>query len=349
MTDTAARIAQLSPEQRAALLSQLKAARAAATRTPAARGTIVPVARVGDTVALSFTQERIWFLEQFNPGTAFHNMSGVARIPVRVDPAVFVECIDQLVARHEILRTRFVMRDGEPAGVVEKHVTVPVRVLSDVADDERERLFREDARTPFDLTTTPLIRVTIAPVDAGDCFVQLTMHHIVSDGFSTSVFFRELGELYRPRLAGLRIELPQLPFQFADVAVAERRSLTDDPTLAASIDYWTEHLRGAPQQLTLPPDHRRPARMTNRGQRLPVAIPADLVDKITQLSRRLSVTPFVTMLTAFATVLGRYAAQDDFVIGVPVANREQPGVERIIGPFLNTLAMRFDLSGTPTF
>ena len=201
MTDLTARIAQLSPQQRAKLAALLRQSATGAGRAPATSGGIVPVPRSGDSRPLSFTQERIWFLEQFDPGTAFHNMSGVARIPLRVDPDIFTECIGQVVARHEILRTRFVMRDGEPAGIVADQVTVPVRVLAELPAAERDRLFQQDAMRPFDLRAAPLLRVTIAPDAGDDTLVQLTMHHIVSDGYSTSVFFRELGELYRLRLA----------------------------------------------------------------------------------------------------------------------------------------------------
>ncbi len=348
MTGIAERVAQLSPEQRTALLERLKEQRSGGTRPAGTRGGIVAAERTGDTVALSFTQERIWFLEQFDPGTALHNMSGVARLRLQVEPNVFADCLHQVVQRHEILRTRYMMRDGEPVGVVAGHMDVPVRVLTGISTQEREQLFLEDARTPFDVSAGPLLRVTVAPVDENECFIQLTMHHMVSDGFSTAVFFRELGELYPPRLAGVRIDLPALPFQFSDVAAAEHQALIDE-TLAGSLDYWTGHLDGAPQQLALPADHRRPARMTRRGRRLPVEIPPDLTEQVTRLSRNRSVTPFVTMLAAFATVLGRYAAQDDLIIGVPVANRDLPGVDRLIGPFLNTLALRFNLTDSPTF
>ncbi|GAA1925362.1 non-ribosomal peptide synthetase [Streptantibioticus ferralitis] len=354
MTDFAARIARLSPEQREALLKRLKdnapsdnASSNKASSDRASAG-IVAAKRTGDTVPLSYAQERIWFLEQFTPGTPFHNMSGVTRIPFPVEPDVFAECVDQVVERHEVLRTRFVLREGAPVGVVAQHVQVPVRVLADLGPQEREQLFLEDARVPFDLSVGPLLRVTVAPGGSDECFVQFTMHHIVSDGFSIAVFFRELGELYRPRLAGMRIELPPLKLQFANVAVAERAK-EQDGEFAESVDYWARHLRGAPSHLALPADRRRPARATNRGRRLPVRIPAELVQQVRKLSLERSVTPFVTMLTAFATVLGRYSAQDDLVIGVPVANREMPGAERLIGPFLNTLALRLDLGGPLTF
>jgi myxalamid-type nonribosomal peptide synthetase MxaA len=341
VTDLTEQITKLTPDQRARLASLVR------QRSAKASAGIVPVPRRGDEVPLSFTQERIWFLEQFNPGTSFRNMSGVARIPVPVDPEVFSDCINAVVARHEILRTRFDLRDGEPAGIVMATVRVPVRVLGEAGPDERELLFRQDATQPFDLRTAPLLRVNIA-LDGPATFVQLTMHHIISDGFSTGVFFRELGELYRLRLAGIQADLPPLPFQFADVAAWERRQ-ADGGAQAESIGYWSRRLRAAPGRLALPADYPRPARMTYRGARLPVQFPADLVEQIRLLSQRHGVTPFVTALTAFTTALSRYCAQDDLIVGIPVANREQRGVEQLIGPFLNTLALRFDLTANPSF
>ncbi|NUP51488.1 MAG: thioester reductase domain-containing protein [Catenulispora sp.] len=352
MTDLSARLAQLSDEQRAALAERLKAARAAdapgtAERTVTA-DTIVPVPRTDGTVPLSFAQERIWFQEQFNPGTAYRNMSGVARVPVPADPELFTECLGDLIARHEILRTRFVIRDGEPVGLVADRVEPPVRILPQGPEAEREALFAADARRPFDLATAPLLRMTVAPDGPGSCLIQLTMHHIVSDGFSNSVFFREMGELYRMRQAGLYPALPRLPFQFADYAAWERRC-ADSPAQASALKYWTRHLDGAPRVLALPAGRPRPARVSGRGARLPVPLPDPLAARIRDLSRQLGVTPFVTALAAFVTVLSRYTGQDDLVVGVPVAHREQRGVEQVIGPFLNTLALRFDLSGDPGF
>ena len=346
MTSLTDRLAQLSDEQRAALATRLRAARG--NGSPAvAPGGIAATARNGDALTLSFTQERIWFLEQFAPGTALHNMSGVARIPVRMQPATFAACLDEVVQRHEILRTRFAMRDGGPVGVVEKAATVPLRILDAVSDEERERQFAEDARQPFDLSVAPLLRMTIAPA-GDDCYVQLTMHHIVSDGFSTGVFFGELGELYRAAIAGAPARLGPLPFQFADLAVWERAQLADG-AFSEMLEHWKGHLDGAPQRLALPADHARPTRVTYRGGCLPVEIPGDLVDKVRAFSTASGVTPFTTMLAAFVVVVARYAAQDDLVLGVPVANREQPGTDTIIGPCFNTLALRFDIAADPSF
>jgi myxalamid-type nonribosomal peptide synthetase MxaA len=351
MTDLTEQLARLSPQQRAKLVSLLHQPPAAEASRPAGASTpgtgIVRMPRHGDTVALSFTQERIWFLEQFNPGTAFRNMSGVARIPVPVEPGLFTDCIDAVIARHDILRTRFGLRDGEPAGIVEDKVRIPVTVLPELPREEREQLFRKDATRPFDLRVAPLLRVTIAP-DGAATFVQLTMHHIISDGFSTGVFFTELGDMYRLRLAGMQAGLPPLPFQFADVAAWERQQ-SGRRTHAEAIQYWSAQLRGAPRQLTLPGDYPRPARQTYRGKRLPVEFADDVAGQVRLLSQRHGVTPFVTALAAFTVVLSRYTAQDDIVVGVPVANREQRGVEQLIGPFLNTLALRLDLSDNPSF
>lgn len=345
VTDLTSRVAQLSPAQRAALLSRVQAARGVPTPPPP----IVATRRgVGETVTLSFAQERIWFLEQFAPGTPYHNMSGVARIPVGVDVAAFTECLEEMVARHEVLRTCFGMRDGAPVGIITSAGPIPVRVLGQLPDDEREQQFADDARQPFDLSAAPLLRVGIAADGPDHTFVQLTMHHLVSDGYSTAIFFAELGALYRPRAAGRRIGLPPLEFQFADVTAAERDRHSGGHD-AAALRYWTEQLDGAPHRLALPSDLPRPASMTRRGGRLPVSIPAAVVDRIQAVSREQQVTVFVTMLTAFAVVLGRYAGQDDLVVGVPVANREQPGTERLIGPFLNTLALRFRLTDEPSF
>jgi myxalamid-type nonribosomal peptide synthetase MxaA len=344
MTDIADRLSRLNEDQRALLLARLQQAREAKSQGRR----IGPAPRDRNNVSLSFTQERLWFLEQFAPGTPFNNMSGVARVPVRVEPGLFGQCLDDVVQRHDILRMSFGMNDGAPAGAIAERVTVPLRVLDDVDEAERDRLFAEDARTPFDLAAAPLLRVTIAPVGTGECLIQLTMHHLISDGFSNGVFFREFGELYRARSAGLTPALPPLPFQFADFAWWERQRLegSDGDLL---VKPWAAELSGAPSQLTLPSDHPRPARMTYRGDRMALDIPDALFERVQSRSKEHGVTPFVTMLAAFAVVLQRYSMQDDLVIGVPVANREESGTEALIGPFLNTLAIRLDLAGDPSF
>ncbi|HKT02085.1 MAG TPA: amino acid adenylation domain-containing protein [Rugosimonospora sp.] len=344
MSDLAARIAKLTPEQRAALTGRLVRQQTGNGDSPARPG-VIPVARTAGRVPLSFTQERIWFLEQFNPGTPFHNMSGVTRIGVRMDPVLLGECVDEVARRHEILRTSFGIDRGEPVGLVADAVTVPVQVLPDLPAEQRDRLFAQDARRPFDPRVAPLVRVSLAPGGADESYVQITMHHLVSDGFSTAVVFREIDQLYRMRLAGSRMALPPLPFQFADVAAWERDGAA---ALDGGVDYWVQRLRDAPQRLELPSERHRPARMTYRGGRLAVDLPPAFVAGIQALARSLGVTPFVVALAGYVVTLSRWSGHEDLVVGVPVANRELPSVGQLIGPFLNTLALRFHVSaGSP--
>ena len=290
MTGLADRIARLSDEQRAALTARL------ATRST---GVIPRAPRSGNTIGLSFTQERIWFLEQFAPGTALQNMSGVARIPMRLDAKVFAACLDELVGRHETLRTAFAVRAGDPVGLVADRVTVPVRVLAGVSDEERERLFLDDAAPPFDLALAPLLRVNVAAGGPDECFVQLTMHHLISDGFSTGVFFAELGELYRARIAGTPPPTSHRCRCSSPTSPLAEHTRFDADTDGRQLSHWLEQLADAPQQLALQADRPRPARMTYRGRRLAVDVPADLVAGVHDLSRELGVTPFVTMLAGF--------------------------------------------------
>ena len=173
------------------------------------------------------------------------------------------------------------------------------------------------------------------------------MHHMISDGFSNGVLFREFGELYRAREAGAEPRLPALPFQFADFASWERERL-DGSEGEGLVGPWLSQLTGAPHQLTLPADHPRPARMTYRGDRLPLDVPDALYGRV-RIARQHGVTPFVLMFSAFAVLLQRYSMQDDLVIGIPVANRGETGTEALIGPFLNTLAIRLDLADDPPF
>ncbi len=345
MTELQDRLARLSPQQRAQLLARLARAREEQANPPPRIG---PAPRDGGHVALSFTQERQWFLEQFAPGQPFNNMSGVARVPLTVDPALFGQCLQDVVQRHEILRMSFRMLDGVPVGAIADQVTVPLRILTEVDEAEREEIFARDARAPFDLGAAPLLRVTIAQVRPGECLIQLTMHHMISDGFSNGVLFREFGEFYRARETGTQPQLPPLPFQFADFAWWERQRM-DGSEGAGLLGPWVDELAGAPAQLTLPADHPRPARETYRGERMPLDIPDTLFQRVQECAKAHGVTPFVLMFAAFAVVLQRYAMQDDLVIGIPVANRGESGTEMLIGPFLNTLAIRLDLADDPSF
>ena len=334
MTEIEDRLAALSPAQRRALLARLG-------KAPAAEPDAHPItARVrdGDAVRLSATQENMWFLEQFHPGTAMHVMSGVARLPIDVPIDVFTDCLGEVIARHPVLRTRFGMEDGEPVGRVAPVARPEVRLLEGLDEERMWERFAEDARTPFDIARDPLLRATLARPASGGTWVQITLHHMVADGFSTGILFEELGRLATGRLVGRLQQLPDVPFQYADVAVWEQERADADAD-AADIAYWTERLDGAPTALTLPTDQPHPARQGYRGRRTEFALTAEQAAAVRTFSAEHGVTPFVTVLSAYATVLSRWSAQDGVVVGVPVAQRSRPGTERVIGPFLNTLAL----------
>ncbi|RDH10247.1 condensation domain-containing protein, partial [Tsukamurella pulmonis] len=343
MTEIEDRLAALSPAQRRALLARLgKAPSAPPTAAP-----ITPRVRDGEAVRLSATQENMWFLEQFHPGTSMHIMSGVARLPIDVPLDVFRDCLAEVIERHPVLRTRFGMEDGEPVGRIVPADRPRVDFLDGIDDAAMWARFEEDARTPFDIAREPLLRATLARSTSGGTWVQITLHHMVADGYSTGILFAELGRLATGRLIGRLQRLPDVPFQYADVALWERERAEADAD-AADIAYWTERLRGAPTVLTLPTDHPRPARQTYRGRRTAFALTAEQAAAVRAYSAAHDVTPFVTVLTAYAVVLGRWSGQDGVVVGVPVAQRSQPGTERVIGPFLNTLALPVDLGDGET-
>lgn len=334
MTEIEDRLAALSPAQRRALLARLG-------KTPSAAPAAAPITRrvrEGDAVRLSATQENMWFLEQFHPGTTMHVMSGVARLPIDVPLDVFTDCLAEVIARHPVLRTRFGMEDGEPVARIAPAERPEVAFLDGVDDERMWDRFREDARTPFDIAREPLLRATLARSASGGTWVQITLHHMVADGYSTGILFAELGRLATGRLVGRLQQLPEVPFQYADVALWERERAEADAD-AADIAFWTGRLDGAPTALTLPTDHPRPARQAYRGRRTEFALTAEQTAAIRTFSAEHGITPFVTVLGAYVVVLGRWSAQDGVVVGVPVAQRSQPGSEQVIGPFLNTLAL----------
>ncbi|KXP00723.1 non-ribosomal peptide synthetase [Tsukamurella pseudospumae] len=333
MTDIETRLAALSPAQRRALLTKLgKAPSAGAGRSITAR------VREGDATPLSAVQQDMWFLEQLHPGTTMHVMSGVARLPIDVPVDVFTDCLAEVIERHPVLRTRFEDSGGEPIARIMPAERPVVAFLDGVVEERMHLAFEEDARRPFDIATGPLLRATLARTDTGDTWVQITLHHMVGDGYSTGILFAELGRLATGRLVGQLQTLPAVPFHYADAALWEEERIaagadTDD------IAYWTARLAGAPTALNLPTDRPRPARQGYRGLRTGFELTAEQAATVRTFSAEHGVTPFVTVLTAYAIVLGRCAAQDGVVVGVPVAQRSQPGTEQVIGPFLNTLAL----------
>ncbi|HEX7239970.1 MAG TPA: amino acid adenylation domain-containing protein, partial [Longimicrobiaceae bacterium] len=327
-----------------------------AARVAAARGgppvpPLLPADRSGP-VPLSFAQERLWFLEQLRPGGAAYAVPTAVRMAGALDAEALRRSLDEIVRRHEALRTRFVEVDGAPAQVVEPHAPLALEAeeLSGSPDAEREagEIAREEARRPFDLERGPLLRARLLRVAPGDHLLLLNLHHVVSDGWSMGVLFRELAALDPAFSAGAPSPLPPLPVQYPDYALWQRAWLAG-ATLDAQVAYWRERLAGAPPVLELPTDRPRPSAQSFRGARHPFALSAGTAEGVRALARREGATPFMVLLAAFQGLLARYTGQDDLLVGTPVAGRTRPELEGLIGFFVNTLPLRARLGDDPSF
>ncbi len=302
---------------------------------------------------LSFAQERLWFLEQLAPGTSSYNIAHRLRIRRRLSVDALARAVNAMVARHETLRTTFPANDGRPVQIIAPALSLPLPVhdLRALPPAERKAqaqlLATQQARRPFDLAKGPLLRAHLVRLDHDDHLVLLTMHHIVSDGWSMGVFFRELTELYGAFVAGRTPVLPAVPIQYADFAVWQRQRLSGD-VLQTQLDYWKRQLAGLPV-LQLPTDHPRPAVQSFRGSALGVALPASLTASLKALGQQEGCTLFMTLLAGFQALLARYSGQDDIVVGTYIAGRNRAETEGLIGFFINTLVMRTNLAGAPTF
>ncbi|HST57175.1 MAG TPA: condensation domain-containing protein, partial [Longimicrobium sp.] len=321
-----------------------------ATRAEAAA--IERVDRSGN-VPLSFAQQRLWFLEQLGGMGAAYHIPMRLRLQGELDRGALVRALDRIVARHEALRTTFPAVDGEPvqriAPVEEsgfRLVEHDLRASAD-AEDALRRLVLDEASAPFDLARGPLVRGRLVRMAADDHVLLLTMHHIVSDGWSAGVLHRELGTLYAAFARGEADPLPPLSIQYADYAAWHRRSVEGD-VLEAQAAYWTQTLGGAPELLELPADRPRPAKQDFAGALVDVALDEALTEALKTLSQRHGTTLFMTLLAGWAAVLSRLSGQSEVVIGTPSANRGHAEVEELIGFFVNTLPLRVDLSGSPS-
>jgi len=325
-------------------------------------GRLRPVSRERQLLGelpLSFAQQRLWFLDQFEPGNSFYNIPSAVRMTGALDAQALEQSINEIIRRHEVLRTTFSAVDGRAVQAIAPSltITVPVTDLRDLPeaarpdggrDAQMQRIAREEARRPFDLNHGPLLRVRLLRLEEQEHVLLLSMHHIVSDGWSTGVLIRELAALYRAFAGSKPSPLPSLPIQYADYAYWQREWLQGE-TLQAELAYWKERLSGCPAHLELPTDRPRPAVQTLRGATHWFELSGALARKVERLAREERASLFMTLLAAFQTLLYRYTGQEDICVGTPVANRNRPEIEPLIGFFVNTLVLRGDLSGNPTF
>jgi amino acid adenylation domain-containing protein len=313
---------------------------------------IVPTPR-DQALPLSFAQRRLWFLNQLAPGHAFYNVPIAVRLTGPLNVAALTRAFREIVRRHETLRTSFTAIDGSAMQLVAPsvHLSVPVVDLQELSEEDRRplahRLAIEAAQRPFDLGRAPLLHVSILQTGESERVAVLTMHHIVSDGWSMAVLVREALVLYEAFSRGLPSPLEDLSIHYADFARWQHEWLTDE-VLEGQLEYWRTALRDLPV-LELSMDRPAPAVERFRGATLGAPVSGDLSRSLRALSRRENVTPFMTLLAAFQTLLFRYTGQQDVVVGSAIANRNRAEIESLIGFFVNTLVMRTDLSGDPPF
>jgi amino acid adenylation domain-containing protein len=332
--------------------------RGAAGESASASGAIPRRSVEGEGTAalpLSFAQERLWFVDQLEPGSAAYHLPGALRLRGALDAPVFAAAVAEVVRRHEALRTVFrasAGKSGRPAQVVLPAIApeLPMVDLSGVPSrgTEAERLLAAEGRRPFDLAAGPLLRLTLLRLAADEHLALVTLHHIVADGWSLGVLTAELTALYTAFSKGESSPLPELPIQYGDFAVWQRRQLSG-PALAGLLDWWRERLAGAPAVLELPSDRPRPLAQSFRGGHQPLLLPAALGAAVQALGQRSGTTLFMTLLAAFQALLSRYTGQEDVPVGSPIAGRTHGELEGLIGFFVNTLVLRGDLSGRPAF
>ncbi len=305
-------------------------------------------------IPLSFAQQRLWFIDRLVPESPAYNIARALRLTGRVRVRVVAQSLQEITRRHESLRTTFTERGGEPIQVVAERLDlkVPLVDLSGLPEDRREDaahgLSLKEARRPFELERGPLLRVFLTRLSLSDHIGPSSMHHIVGDGWSSGMLFQELGQIYGAFVEGKPTPLPELPIQYPDFAIWQRKWLRGE-ALEGQLAYWRDHLAGAPQLLELPTDRPRSASTSQRSTRERGLLPAHLVDRLKSFAQARGSTLFMILLAAFKVLLYRHAGQRDLLVGSPIANRNRAEVERLIGFFANTLVLRTRLHGGTRF
>lgn len=348
MDQNSSRIANLSPQKLALLAQRVRAGR------PVSKPPVIEPRASETAIPLSFAQQRLWFIDQLEPNSPAYNMPAPVRLIGKFDLEAFRRSIQAIVRRHESLRTTFQTVEGKPVQTISQSLELPIPIidLSHLAETEclaeARRLATADGMVPFDLETGPLVRTTLLRFGEEDHALLLTMHHIISDGWSFGVFYRELRMLYEIETKEGMKPLPELPIQYADYALWQRDWLKSG-VLASQLAYWKRQLQGAPPMLNLPLDRPRPAIQSARGALLPVSFTRSLTASLRALGQREEATLFMIVLAAFQALLHCYTGSLDIVAGSNVANRTRQQTEDLIGFFINQLVMRTDLSGDPPF
>jgi amino acid adenylation domain-containing protein len=307
-----------------------------------------------EKLPLSFAQQRLWFLDRLEPNLATYNISTAYKLTGALNQSALECSLQEIAQRHESLRTNFGEQNGEPFQIIssETHFTLLLIPLDALPEESREeevrRLAQAEAQQPFNLETEPLWRAKLLRLSDSEHVLLLTLHHIISDGWSMGLFWRELSALYAAFSRGQPSPLPPLPIQYADFAIWQRNYLQGE-VLASQLNYWKQQLGGELPILNLPTDFPRPPVQTHRGFQQSLRISQTLTTNLKRLSQQQGITLYMTLLAAFKILLYRYSRQEDIIVGSPIAGRNRPEIESQIGFFVNTLALRTNLAGNPSF
>ena len=314
---------------------------------------IKPVSREGKLL-LSFAQKRLWVLSRLEPENFAYNIPSYFRLQGRLNVQVLESSLNEIVRRHEVLRTCYSYVEGQPALKIKPAESLPLplidlQALPEAAQwNEAVRLAHSDSIQPFDLGRSPMLRVLLLKLAPESHIFLLNVHHIAFDGWSFGVLTKELSAIYTAYVRGQPSPLPELGIQYADFATWQQQQLQRD-TLKSQLAYWQKQLSGSLNVLDLPTDRPRPARQTANGGSVFFNLSRSTTDDLKSLSQREEVTLFVTLLAAFGTLLMRHSGQEEILVGTPISNRNRTEIEELIGFFVNTLVMRTDLSGDPAF
>ncbi len=336
MDEISQRIANLSPEKRKILLEKLRSHRQSEI-VPAQ----IPKRTSKNPSVLSSSQQRLWFLDRLDPGNSVYNIPLILKFKGNLELEKLQVSLSSIVSRHEALRTIFIEQEGEPAQLIQPAQPVELKVI-DVSNGHAESHAREISREPFDLSAGPLVRFSLLKLNEEEHWLLVVMHHIISDGWSLSVFQRELILFY----TGKPEQVAELPFQFADFSIWQQDQLS---TFEEEVTYWRNVLSGATSTIDLPTDRPRPVRKSFRGARLRTVLPPELIHALEELAKGQGSTIFMVLLAALNILMARYSGQSDISIGCPIAGRKRKDLENLIGVFINTIVLRNDLSGQPSF
>jgi amino acid adenylation domain-containing protein len=340
MSDILKQITELSPQQRDVLLRRLKQKNVENTRPK-----IIPQSK--ENIPLSFAQQRLWFIDQLAPGTPAYNIPVAIRLTGALNVIALEQSINAVIRRHEALRTTFKTINGQSNQVIAPVLTLKLPIV-ELSEQELQQTIIQEVKASFDLIQGPLLRIKLLQLSPEEHVFLLVMHHIISDGWSIGVIVRELAALYAAFSQEKPAPLPELPIQYADFAIWQRNWLQGE-VLQSQLDYWQQQLGENLPVLELPIDRPRPPVQTFNGRKYSFALSQNLTEALEAISQQQGVTLFMTLLAAFQILLYRYSGQEDICVGSPIANRNYREIEGLIGFFVNTLALRTNLGGNPTF